>query len=368
MMRLTMLWLAGLVLSAGLTGMVKADPNIDETILQAKALISSVASEFPGLAVAVTVDGKEVWAESYGFAHLESQTRATPDTRFNVYSVAKMLTGIGAARLAEVGRLDLDASLVDIIDGLPSSYADVTPRHLIGHLSGVPHYLSDEDWRVFSDLHCSEPADALPHFLDLPLVTEPGVKRTYSTYGYVLLSEVLSRQSPQGSYTKFMYDEVFSVAGMEKTQLDSEEIDSELKATPYAMENGSWQKIEGLDASCKFGGGGFISSARDLALFGMAFYDNVLLSPTMTNRVAQPFLLPNGESTYYAFGMDTNTFEFGGRTVHWARHSGGSPGGRSFLVVLLTHRVSVGIAANADGPSLRSVASGLAYLFAGVDP
>jgi CubicO group peptidase (beta-lactamase class C family) len=367
-MRITIVWLAGLVFGVGLADMAKADPKIDETILQARALVSSVASEYPGLAVTVTVDGEEVWAEGYGFADLESETPAMPDTRFNVYSVAKMLTGIGAARLAEMGQLDLDASLVDIVDGLQSSYAAVTPRHLIGHLSGVPHYLSDEDWRVFSDLHCSEPADALPHFLDRPLVTEPGVKRTYTTYGYVLLSEVLSRQSPQRSYTKFMHDEVFMVAGMENTQLDSKEFGSQLKATPYTMENGTWEKIEGLDASCKFGGGGFLSSARDLALFGMAFYDHKLLSPAVTKQVAQPFLLADGESTYYGFGMDTNTFEYGGREVHWARHSGGSPGGRSFLVVLLTHRVSVGIAANADGPSLRSVASNLAYLFAGVDP
>jgi CubicO group peptidase (beta-lactamase class C family) len=367
-MRLRMKWLAGLILSAGLTGVAEADPNIDETIYQAKALINSVAAEYPGLAVTVTVDGKEVWAEGRGFADLISETPATPDTRFNVYSVAKMLTGIGAARLAETGQLDLDASLTDIVDGLQSPYAAVTPRNLIGHLSGMPHYQSDEDWRIFSDLHCSEPADALPHFLDRPLVTEPGVKRTYTTYGYVLLSEVLSRQSPQRSYTKFMHDEVFMVAGMENTQLDSKKIDSESKATPYAMENGAWEKIEDLDASCKFGGGGFLSSARDLALFGMAFYDHKLLSPAVTKRVAQPFLLADGEVTYYGFGMDTNTFEFGGREVHWARHSGGSPGGRSFLVVLLTHRVSVGIAGNADGPSLRSVASNLAYLFAGVDP
>ncbi len=111
-----------------------------------------------------------------------------------------------------------------------------------------------------------------------------------------------------------------------------------------------------------------MSSARDLARFGKAFYDHMLLSPELTEMVAQPFHLSNGESTYYGFGMDTNTFESHGRTVHWARHSGGSPGGRAFLVVLLTHRVSVGIAANADGPSLRSAASNIAYVFAGVDP
>ena len=97
-MRFSMLWLAGLVLSVSLAGMAKADPNIDETILQARALISSVAAEFPGLAVTVTVDGKEVWAEGRGFAQLESQTPATPDTRFNVYSVSPLHKEIGVRR------------------------------------------------------------------------------------------------------------------------------------------------------------------------------------------------------------------------------------------------------------------------------
>ena len=216
-------------------------------------------------------------------------------------------------------------------------------------------------------MHCTEPADALPHFTNRSLISAPGAERTYSTYGYVLLSEVLARRSPQRSYTQFMRHEIFDVAGMRRTRLDGAGLGPEAKATAYTGSRDAWEEIDRLDASCKFGGGGFLSSARDLALFGKAFYDHMLLSPESTKMAAQPFHLSNGESTYYGFGMDTNTFESRGRSGHWARHSGGSLGGRAFLVVLLTDRVSVGMAGNADGPSLRSAASNIAYLFAGID-
>ncbi len=265
---------------------VSAQAGFDAEIARARAVLEPIISLFPGLAVSVTVDGEEVWADGWGFADTKTGQRAAPDTRFNVYSVAKMLTGIAAARLDEMGLLDLDEPLTNIIEQLPDSYGNVTPRLLIGHLAGVSHYASDEDWQAFGTRHCTEPADALPHFTNRPLMSAPGAERTYSTYGYVLLSEVLARRSPQKSYTQFMRQEIFDVAGMRRTRLDAEGLGPEAKAT----------------------------------------------------------------------------------TVHWARHSGGSPGGRAFLVVLLTHRVSVGIAANADGPSLRSAASNIAYVFAGVDP
>ncbi len=342
--------------------------NHVENIAMARGMLAPVVSQYPGLAIAVAVGEDIVWAEGFGFADIERGELVTPDTPFNVYSVAKMFTGVAAARLAAQGRLDLDQSVTAIVPGLADHYRSVTPRLLAGHLSGVPHYASDRDWENFAALSCTDPTDAVPHFGTRPLTARPGQRRTYTTYGYVLLSAAVGLRSATGRYLDYMRAAIFEPAGMSSTRLDRRNLPRAAKARPYRATDRGWEEIGNLDASCKFGGGGFVSSARDLASFGRSLYTGTLLDSAWTDLVGSSFLTANGDTTYYGFGMDTNTFTVNGHTVHWVRHSGGSPGGRAFIVSLLTEKVAVGLAANTDGPSLRLAATGIAYLFAGVSP
>ena len=354
-----------LLSTLGHTVEARHDENgFSEEIIHARKEVQKIMDNYPGLAVAVTVDGKRIWSEGFGFSDIKNKTPATADTPFNIYSVAKMLTGVAAARLAEQGLLNLDAPLSAVIEDIPPEYSKLTPRLLLGHLSGIAHYASNQDWEDFSNSHCDIPSDAIKHFIRRPLVSSPGEKHIYSTYGYVLLSEIIGRSSEQGNYVDYMRDEIFKKAGMTNTRLDSRLTKNNMKATPYEGSLGNWKPILSTDASCKFGGGGFLSSANDLASFGRAFYQNELLSNKMTQVTVDPFLLNNNKTTHYGFGMSTNTFEEDGRTIRWARHSGGSPGGRGFLYVVLSEKVSVGITANSLGPNLGKIASKIAYIFA----
>jgi CubicO group peptidase (beta-lactamase class C family) len=162
-----------------------------------------------------------------------------------------------------------------------------------------------------------------------------------------------------------MRDLVFEPAWMTDTRLDGRDLQ---KVNPMAgSRDAGWRPIS-VDASCKFGGGGFTSSALDLARFGQALWNGSLLDADGLERAMTPFRTQDGEVTYYGWGMDTNSFESNGERVLWGRHSGGSPGGRAFIVVLPNQRVSVALVANADGPSLRIPATSIAYRVAGVRP
>ena len=365
--------------SFGLVGVVLATPWStqaqaqetalqEQTIARAREILAPWIEEYPGLAVAVTHGDSIVWTAGFGMANLEAGTPATPTTRFNVYSVAKMLTGVAAARLAQEGHLDLDQPVREILLDLPDHYGDVTSRQLVSHLGGVRHYGRGGDWGRFGAMHCREPADAVRHFVRRPLVGPPGEQRHYSTYGFVLLSAVIGARSPQGSYLQYMTEAVFEPAGMVDTRLDTADSPSSDEAVPYRREDDGFEPIPDIDASCKFGGGGFLSSALDLARFGRALYSGALLAPEWLEVATTSATLPGGETTYYAFGADANTSDISGQSVRWVRHSGGSPGGRGYVVVLLSEDLAVGMAGNLEGEGLRLAATGLAYLFAGLEP
>ena len=343
---------------------VAADPSAAE----AQAQIQEWIDDYPGVAAAVAKGDAIIWSGGWGYADLDSEIEATPDTLFNVYSVAKMFNGAALGILAENGQIDLDRPVTEYVGGLADVFQSVTPRQLAGHLGGVGHYGPDPDWSEFSQMHCKQPEDALQHFVHRPLVAEPGTTHVYTSYGQVLLSAVIGAASPQGDYLKFMQVGVFAPAGMERTRIDSHNMPAGIKAVGYRERFWMWfSAIDDLDASCKFGGGGFVSSASDLARFGMALYQDKLFSRATLEEISTSFVLPDGTDTFYAFGMTASTLERFQRPVPYVLHSGGSPGGRAFILVLPEEKIAVGMAGNYDGERMTEATISLAALFAGLE-
>ena len=159
------------------------------------------AADFPALNATVRVEGETVWQAEGGFA---PTARDGVETDYNVYSIAKLLTGMAYARLVDSQGLDLDRPVREIDPDLPAHYEAVTLRHLLNHRAGVRHYQGEADWRSFSDRRCETPADALGHFIADPLISAPGEARQYTTFGYVLLSHLLVRLTGTDSFDAAM--------------------------------------------------------------------------------------------------------------------------------------------------------------------
>lgn len=66
------------------------------------------AQGIPGLAVVILRDTTVVLARGFGYADLTRGVPVTPETPFNIASVAKPISAVVALRLVEAGRLDLD--------------------------------------------------------------------------------------------------------------------------------------------------------------------------------------------------------------------------------------------------------------------
>src|SRR5262249_15774753 len=62
----------------------------------------------PGAAVAITRNGKLVYARGFGYADTENKTPAAPHPTFRIGSVSKPTTAVGVMQLAEAGKIKLD--------------------------------------------------------------------------------------------------------------------------------------------------------------------------------------------------------------------------------------------------------------------
>jgi serine beta-lactamase-like protein LACTB len=340
-------WVAALALMA--TGPTLADgPDVD----QAQALFDAMAEQYPALNATVMVAGEIVWEAEGGVMR---DDRDGVERDYNFYSIAKMITGLAYARLEQETRLDLDQDIRSIDPELPRAYDGVTLRQLLSHAGGVRHYRGGRDWRGFNDRRCATPADAIGHFIDDRLASDPGEEMSYSTFGFTLLSHLLVRITGEADFDAAMRSALGDsyLAVTDRIGAD--------KAQNYLGEVGDFEAIE-LSAECKFGGGGLLASSRDLAAMGTAFYSGDIIALDRVGDVLAPLPSTSGEDISYVYGMGSGWSEE--HLTHYAAHSGGSPGGRAFLLVYVESQVSIALTSNFDGPRHNEIAIALGEIFA----
>ena len=162
-----------------------------------RALLEDTVSKFmastnaTGIAVAVVLNGEEVWSEGFGMADLENNVPVTTQTLFRLASISKPITATAAMQLWEQGKLDLEVPIQKYCPAFPQKESPINTRQLMSHLAGVRHYRTDpkEDLETNNTKHFDDPiAGGIQFFANDPLLSKPGSKFNYSTQGFTLLA------------------------------------------------------------------------------------------------------------------------------------------------------------------------------------
>jgi serine beta-lactamase-like protein LACTB, mitochondrial len=325
------------------TATAAAPPNhsLGAAIEHARAIAKEwLARGIPGLSVTVAVDGKIVFSEGFGYADLEQRVPVWPTTKFRIGSVSKPLTTAALVKLVEQGKLDLDAPIQKYVPSFPDKGAIITPRMLAGHLGGIRHYKDNE---FLNSKHYENVVASLAIFQGDPLVSPPGTKFNYSSYGFNLLSAAIEKACAE-DFLSCMRDLVFSPLGLRSTVADepSELIDQRARFYTHwkdkPLENAPY-----TDNSYKWAGGGFLSSSEDLVRFG-----NALLEPGYLKKESLALLFTSqktksGEETGYGMGWFILKSRSGERIFD---HSGGSTGASSELILYPDEHLVVAMVSN----------------------
>lgn len=315
----------------------------------ARSLLLPLAERGPGLAVAVSLDGETVWLEGQGYADLESGREVDPEeTLFRIYSVSKALTHLIAARLVQAGVLDLRAPVRRYLPEFPEKSAPIPVATLLRHTSGVRHYRDEAEARSLR--HCATVSDALPVFEDDPLVHPPGQQRTYSSWGYVLLSRVLEEAGDR-PFDTLLAEEVLEPAGVSGIRIDDPTVEIPQRARFYQVTSGEVRPARPVDNTCKWGAGAYLSSAASLSRLMEAVRSGRLLA----EPVFETLVVPSAEVS-----------DWGHRVIEV---SGWSEGGMAFSALDLDSGVTVVVLGNGIGPEygpdLQAAYGRVLRLFAG---
>ena len=173
----------------------------------------------PGLSVAVVKGDRVVWERGFGFADFATSAPAAPSTSYLWFSMTKIVTATAIVRLAEGGKLDLDAPADEYFRGLKvvSQPTPVTVRQLLNHSSGLANPLPIR-WVRPAGTPASDHRAFVGRLLarNRRLRFAPGERAAYSNLGYLVLGEVVSEVAGKG-YEEYVREEILSPLGLERT-------------------------------------------------------------------------------------------------------------------------------------------------------
>ena len=314
------------------------------TLVRAMATTLQRTANLPGLSIAVSQNGRIVFAEGFGFADLASQRLVTPRTRFRTASVGKVITATALGTLVQAHRLDLDAPIQTYVPSFPTKAWPITARELAGHLAGMPHY-SDAD-KIEPRFYPSV-QDALTVFAHEALREAPNTRYRYSTHGITLLSAAIEGAARQ-PFLEYLQQAVLAPLGMRSTAPDIRAHPAPELATYYELRAGALQPVtHPEDPSYKWAGGGLTSTPSDLVRLAEGYFNGFLDAATVSSMWASQRVASGGETgvgLVWRLGHDAT----GRRTVE---HAGSMEGARAVLVIFPDEHVVIALMTNREWSS-----------------
>ena len=312
--------------------------------------------QIPGMAISVSIEGKTIWSEGFGYADLLTKRKVDPNnTQFRIASISKTLTAFAMAKLSDDKKLDFDASLYTYVPDFPKKRYDFTLRQVAGHISGIRHYNGSE-FLINKKMSIVEGLDI---FKNDTLLFKPGTKYKYSTYGWNLLSVVVQNASEK-DFNNYMKNSVFTPLQMNNTSLGFSDKDMPNRTAFYVKQNGQIMIAPKVSNEFKAAGGGFVSTSEDLLLFGNEIIKPSIVSKNIIKDMVTPLQISNGKSTKYGIGIGVTNVK--NNTLRYS-HSGGGMGATSYLLIYPEKEMVISILTNLSGVGIRKIVNELEDVF-----
>lgn len=306
-----------------------------------------------GVSIAVVKNGRQVLAKGYGFADLENDVAATPQTVYRIGSVTKQFTSAGIMRLIEQGKLSLDDTLQKFLPTFPTQGNRVTIRHLLNHTSGIKNYLGIPRSEGFTHLDVV-PDSLVALFANEPFDFKPGDAWAYTNSGYFLLGLIIEKVSGK-SYGQYLNDEVFAPLGLKSTMYCDQAPIIKHRAQGYETRTGGmFINAEPWSMTHAYAAGALCSTVEDLAAWTLALSSGNVVSPASHKLMTTPGRLNDAKPLAYGFGLFVGS-RAGHRDVYHAGRVNGFYSelhhyvDDSLLIIVLTNVFDPGAAIQLEG-------------------
>jgi D-alanyl-D-alanine carboxypeptidase len=336
-------------------------------------------ADWPGATVGFVLDEGGAASVSTGLADVEERTLLKPSDRLLAGSIGKTFVAAVTLQLVQEGKLNLDDKIErwfarePWFNRLPNAKT-ITVRMLMNHTSGISEHVLNE--RFIVDLKKDPdkvwtPEELIAYILDSPALFPAGAGWSYADTNYILVGMIFERITG-----KNLYQEVDRRL-LKPLKLNNT-VPSDRRIIPgvitgYSRPNSPFG-FEGrvirdgkfiINPQMEWTGGGFASTAEDLARWAKALYEGKAFKKTYLDEMLKGVEAKTGKGDKYGLGVQVRQSEWG--TSYG--HGGWFPGYLSEMEYFPDHKFAVAIQFNTDASrklkrSLRAYIADIARIIA----
>jgi len=315
----------------------------------------------PGMNFSIIYEDGQQENFSVGYADIQKNEKMTPQHVMFSGSIGKTYVIAIIAQLADQGLIDIQKKWIsyfpdeDWLQDIPN-VNDFTILQLMQHRSGLPRYAFKKGVWETAKNHPDKYwtyQDRLSFILGDTAVHAAGDGFAYSDTGYLLLGMLIEKIS--GKYYPDLINENLLIPLKLK-----ETFAADKRSYPNASNTYSRDEVfqmpgavfeEGL---CKFNpqlenaGGGYVSSASDLAKWAKLYYDGIPFSDSMKTTIQT--ISPNGANVFEGWHCGAGIFILDTKYGKAYGHTGLMVGTRSIMLYFPELNISAALQMNTDQP------------------
>jgi len=312
--------------------------DVDYGLLDARLKRLMMKPTMVGLAVGVVENGRITFLRGYGETLAGSGDPVGPGTVFRWASVSKGVAATMVAKLAEEGKIRLDAPVADYAPDLklPAGYEHrATVGDLLSHRLGLYRNAYDNKLEEGQD-----PSFLRQTLAQLNPVCPPGTCWSYQNVAYDASSEMVSRVTGM-PYEQAVKSYLFNPIGMTSGSVSMAGLEANRSwARPHTVGR---RPLPMVDTYYKVpGAGGVNSNIKDMALWMLAQMGEMpdVLDGQLLDTIHAPYVVTPGErgrlrkflerlgTAWYGFGW--RSYDYSGHRI--VGHRGGINGYRSLIL------------------------------------
>ncbi len=312
--------------------------------------------QIPGLAVGVVHDGEIILAKGFGYRDVESQLPVTEHTTMAIGSNSKSFTVTLMAMLVDDDMLAWDQPVRDYLPGFrlydEFATAEMTPRDLVTHQSGLPRH--DNVWygraatreEIFRKLRYLEP--------------NASFRSRYQYQNLMFLTAgYLTERLTERDWNDLIDERIFTPLGMDRSNTSvGDSPASGDYALPYVLRDGVLAKVPFRNIDNVGPAGSINSNVVEMMAYvqahieGGVYNGHRLISAENSAQMQQPQFAMPGDSEFpeigplsYGLGLRVGTYR-GHKIV---LHGGGIDGFISSMSWLPREKMGVMVLTNRSG-------------------
>jgi CubicO group peptidase (beta-lactamase class C family) len=272
-----------IALAFGLVSCASYAQSLNTVKLDSLFQVLEAKNKFMG-SVAISENGKTVYAKSYGKADVETNKKNSAATKYRIGSVTKTFTACLVLKAVEEGKLTLDQK-IDTFFPTVENAKKISIEHLLCHRSGIFNFPKSEDFLTYYTETKSR-QEMVEIISKGKSVFEPDSASEYSNSNYVLLSFILEEVYHK-SFAELLDEKIAKPLGLKNTYFGHDANIKNNEAYSYSNEAGKWVKEKETDMTITMGAGCIISNPADMTIFMESLFAHKIINAKSLERMLQ---------------------------------------------------------------------------------